>query len=121
MTNVGIFWFHRGGLLVSRVPVADGVATHNAVDSPVDHVDYWPKLQRRHPELREREYFEIPRGRVIYMTKPKTFHIYLNRVLIQPRIQAALLKEFGLPKRRTKFVPDGHYTTDPNELERLFR
>ena len=34
---------------------------------------------------------------------------------------AVLLKEFGLPKRRTKFIPDGHYTTDPNELERLFR
>lgn len=34
--------------------------------------------------------------------------------------QAKILKDFALPKSRTKFVPDDHYMTDPDDLDNLF-
>lgn len=121
MSKVGIFWFYKNKLLCSGVAVERGIVTFGAVDSPEDHVHYWPELQLLYPELEEREYFELPRGRIVYKKRTKTFAVYLDKFLLKPRIQAALIKEFSLPKSKTRFVADSHYTTGPEDLERLFK
>lgn len=118
--KVGLFWVFKGELLTGAVPLSEGAEYGDAIHGQADHVDYWPKLQRLHSELRHLEYEEVPRGRVLFMKTTSRFCVYMDKVLHKPKIKAALIKEFALPKKRTEFLTDPHYTTDPQELERLF-
>jgi hypothetical protein len=119
--KVGIFWMFQGKLLPAAVPVSEGVEDTEAINGQADHVHYWLTLQRLHPELRNLEYEQVPRGRVLFLKEPKTFCVYMDKVLHKPKIKQALREEFGLPKARTRFLIDPHYTTDPDELAQLFR
>lgn len=110
----------RGKLLAAAVPVNGGVQTVDAINGQADHVSYWPYLQKLHSELRGLEYEQVPRGRVLVLKTSRRFCVYMDEVLHKPKIKQALLKEFCLPKGRTKFKTDPHYTTDPEELDRLF-
>lgn len=120
-TKVGIFWVHRGKLLAAAVPVTEGVQSVDAINGQVDHVSYWPRLQKLHLELRDLEYEQVPRGRVLLLKATETFCVYMDKTLHKPKIKQALMREFGLPKSRTRFTTDSHYTTDPRELDRLFK
>ena len=44
----------------------------------------------------------------------------MDKVLHEPKIKRAILKKFDLPAAKTKFLTDSHYTTNPEELNRLF-
>lgn len=118
--KVGIFWWHRGRLLVAAVALENGDETEWVIDSPVNHVHHWPKFQRLHPELRQLEYEEVPRGRVLFTKETKMFCVYMDLRLHQARIKTALRRTFGLTGRRVRFATDPHYTTDKAQLDRLF-
>lgn len=118
---VGIFWIFKGKLLHSETALADGVAYGDAVNGRLNHIDYWPILQRQHPGLIPLEYLEIPRGRVIFHRKTRTFQVFMDKALCTARNKRLILKAFHLPKNRTVFrTDDPHYTTDPKALNRLF-
>jgi len=118
--KVGLFWVLKGKLLASAVPLAQGVEYGDAVHGQDDHVHYWSQLQRLHPELRQLDYEEVPRGRVLFIKTTKKFCVYMDKVLHKSTIKAALIKEYSLPKNRTEFMTDPHYTTDPDELKQMF-
>jgi hypothetical protein len=117
---VGIFWCYRGRLLKAAVRVADGLNYGDAVHSRVDHVRFWPELQKSIPALRDRDYEMVPRGRVVFHSTEDRFCVYMDKKLHTERVKRLLLAEFYLPSRRTRFLTDPHYTTDPRDLERLF-
>lgn len=117
---VGIFWVYRGRLLKAAVAVADGLRYGNAVHSPVDHVTFWPELQRQVKTLRDLEYEHVPRGRVVFQSSEDRFCVYMDKKLHNRQVKERLLAEFRLPRRRTGFLTDPHYTTDAEELDRLF-
>lgn len=118
--QVGIFWVFRGRVLAAPCPVAEGVEACDMVNGPHDHVDYWPVLQRQHPELADLEYEEVPRGRVVFSRADRRFCVYLDKKLHRPAVESRLVRVFGLPRSRTSFSTDPHYVTDPGELDRLF-
>jgi hypothetical protein len=118
--HVGIFWFYRGRLLKSAVSVVNGLPYGDAVHSQTDHVTFWPEVQRRIRKLQHVEYEEVPRGRIVYHRSESRYCVYMDRKLHKPRIKQLLLREFSLPKRFTSFLTDPHYTTDADELARLF-
>jgi hypothetical protein len=60
--QVGIFWVFRGTLFKAAVPVQEGLRYGDPIHSTIDHVEYWPQLQRRIKALRELEYEQVPRG-----------------------------------------------------------
>lgn len=120
-SKIGIFWFFKGKLLKSETALDDGTEYADVVNGQFNHINYWPMLQRRNPELRLLEYQEVPRGRVLFFKKPKKFRVLMDKVLHTPRNKQLLLKAFNLPKVKTVFGTDPHYTTDPKELDRLFR
>jgi hypothetical protein len=66
------------------------------------------------------EYEQIPRGRVVFLDSEDRFCIYMDKKLHHQRIKQLLVKSFSLPKGRTAFLTDPHYTTDAQELDRLF-
>ena len=101
-------------------PVDEGTALNGIVDAAFAHIDTWPVLQRRHAELRVLEYEDVPRGRVLFLQRQKRFRVLMDKALFRPAIKAAIRKAFALPKARTEFKTDAHYTTDPAAIERLF-
>ena len=119
--KIGIFWWHNGRVLSAISPVAEGTAVNGIVDSAFAHVDTWPNLQKRHRELRDLEYEDVPRGRVLFLQRQNKFRVLLDKKLLEPAIKAAICQTFGLPKAGTEFEfkTDSHYTTDPVAIARL--
>ena len=66
------------------------------------------------------EYQDVPRGRVLYDKQRDLFLCYMDNRLHKPVIRTALRKEFVLTECRVRFESDPHYTTDRDELHRLF-
>ena len=118
--RVGLFWWWDGQLLAESVPLEKGDACDGIVNGPWDHVDVWPKFEEQHPCLRGTDYIHFARGRVLYRCQENTFIVYLDRKISKPKIKAAVLAHFRLPKKSTRFEFDNHYTTDPQALDRLF-
>lgn len=117
---VGIFWCRQDQLLAAKVPLADGLGNSVSVNGPFDHITTWPEFQRKLPALKGVEYEDVPRGRVLFLKRAKKFVVYLDKSLMTAAVKAAVLKEFELPPGSTRFAKDPHYTTDPDELERMF-
>jgi hypothetical protein len=118
--KVGIFWVFEGKLLAAPFVLADGVEYGDAINGATDHVHYWPKFHGAHPALRYLEYQEVPRGRVLFMKPTQEYHVYMDKTLFKPRIKQAITAEFDLQTSTTTFLLDPHYTTDAEELSRLF-
>jgi hypothetical protein len=62
------------------------------------------------PELRDAEYIDAPRGRVIYDVAQQQFLCYGSKQSASsPAQQRLILETFRLPADRTQFIPDLHY------------
>ena len=118
--RLAIFWVFRRRLLKADTPLERGIHTREAINGQFDHLDFWPVLQRLWPEFRGLQYEEVPRGRILFLKADRTFCVYMDKSLHTPEIKRLLLEEFDLPRAGTKFLTDPHYTTDPEELDRLF-
>ena len=122
--RIGIFWVYKSEVLGVTAPLTEGIDNGVVVDSPAAYVDEWPRIRARirdrFPELASFDYLEIPRGRVLFDKQRDRFRCYLDSRLHKPEIRSALRQEFGLAEVRVQFESDPHYTTDPEELERLF-
>jgi len=116
---LGILWFFKGRLIKAETVLEDGINGPDAINARDDHVNVWPALQRRNPDLVGLEYDEVPRGRVVFIKKSTKFRVYMDKKFHKPAIRKSILA-FRLPKIRTQFLTDPHYTTDPRELERMF-
>ena len=118
--KVGIFWVHRGELLAAPFALEAGEDYGDAINGPTDHVKFWPEFQTIHRELRELEYQDVPRGRVLYMKPDRQFLVYMDKTLHTAKVKSAIRKTFGLAASNTRFLLDAHYTTDPAALKHLF-
>jgi hypothetical protein len=118
--KVGIFWVWRGQLLAHVQDVNHAKTSADTIDSTADHVSLWPRFQQVQKLLRHVEYHEVPRGRVIYFPSKGEFVVYLDKTLMVSNTKSAIIGCFSLPKSRTSFESDPHYTTDAADLNRLF-
>ena len=79
-------------------------------DSRFGHDEEWPGVQAMHPELAEREYFDVPRGRVLHRPEEGVFDIFLPTLLLRDRrAVTAIVKAFGLPTASVRLRTDEHY------------
>lgn len=102
------------------VPLSEGEPYGDCVNGPLDHVEFWPGLERKHPHLRGREYFELPRGRVVFRRAENRFAVLMDARLHTKVIKAKLVKFFRLPVGQYGFERDAHYTTNSDTLAALF-
>ena len=114
--RVGVFWVEGTVIHSHSVTLSEGLPYGDAVNGPKDHVEFWPELERRHPHLRGLEYFDLPRGRVVFRRGEDRFAVMMDRKLHTPSMKAALRRHFHLPAKGTTFERDAHYTTDADEL-----
>jgi hypothetical protein len=118
--RVGIFWVFEDKVLAATYALKEGQEYGDAINGLTDHVKYWPHFQKLLPALRHLEYQDVPRGRVLFMRPTGKYHVYMDKVLHNLKTKRALLKEFELPQRTTRFLMDAHYTTDWEDLQNLF-
>ena len=75
-------------------------------DAPISHFDYFETLSI------DGDYGNYPRGRVIYDNFSKKFIVYLDKSLDNEAIKESIMLAYNLPKERTVFKRDPHYTHD---------
>ncbi len=109
---IGIFWIVDGEIVpftteVDSIPVQAGFK-----DTNFYHYSECPKMEEWFPDLINKEYEEVPRGRVIGLGQ-NGYRIFLppdevsNSSLI-----SRVFGVFNLPRNNTEIVGDEHYVVD---------
>lgn len=81
--KIGIFWFYKNQVFgVSHQFDINSSDSLGMIDSPYNHVSYWNELRDKFSELRDIEYDEVPRGRVIFDKNKNILIIYLDKKLL---------------------------------------
>lgn len=108
--RIGIFWFYDHKVIgISHdfsLKEADSIGL---IDSKYTHVEYWEILRRQLPELKDREYEQLPRGRVIFDTNKNKAIIYLDETLLKRRKVNGILNFFDLDFSSVVLRTDSHY------------
>ncbi len=107
-SKVGIWW-DDGKTLIAIAHSQHENAYHGRyVDSELNHADKWPKIASKFRMSVESEYFEIPRGRVLFDPKQNRGIIYHGTSTTKDRL-AKIAEAFDL----TNWVAeiDVHYET----------
>ena len=115
--HVGIWWQGREGLVAFAQALDAVEEPMPLIDSDLAHNDLWPHAAGRLGADRTSEYFEIPRGRVLWdSTRDRGIVYHGNATGRETLVQVAAL--FGLPNWETR--KDDHYLMGES-LERFYR
>ena len=118
--EIGIFWVLDGDIVEFSQAAASIEVLGGVKDVPYDHMRQWSQMQHVFPQLREKEYDEIPRGRVIGIGADK------YRIFISPEdnnnasLISNIMKVFNLPRNKTEVMADEHYIVDYASKMSLF-
>ena len=121
--KIGIFWIYKGEALGKSVHFSAGGENYpGLVDSPDNHVDVWdePNFLSAHPELKLREYQDVPRGRVLWDMNNRKAIVYMDSTLHTADNKAKLRNFFVLENCEVQWGTDSHYTTSEDDLSALF-
>ena len=122
MPKIGIFWFSENKVIGKARDLREGVETNGSVDSPDEHFRLWEQESSFRP-LRQMgvEYQEIPRGRVVWREDTNAPVVYMDKRLLASRdAKQKVAAFFELPEKYIQWQSDPHYTTDPDEINRLW-
>jgi len=110
--KIGIFWFYKNEVIgiahELKISEADSLGM---IDSHYEHISYWNKLRCKYSELREIEYEEIPRGRVVFNKNKNKLIIYLDKKLLKKEIVYKIYEFFNSDKYLSILMSDPHYRT----------
>lgn len=114
MPRIGIFWVYQGAVLGQTVDLTAGEeGVPGLLDSPDNHVDLWEgkQLLTAYPELRRREYFDVPRGRVLWNRPQHLAIVYMDAKLFDAATKTRISDFFELTTSEIAWRTDPHYTT----------
>lgn len=124
MPNIGIFWLYKEKVFGRASHVSAGEENcPGLLDSPRNHADVWDDdrtLLADFPELYGKEYFSIPRGRVLWNEAGQHAIVYMDATLFSDRCKELIVDFFGLNGCEVKWKKDMHYTTSPEGLAEIF-
>ena len=80
--KVGILFVHDEYLWIDSTPINEAVLYGDMLTHDNGHDTFWEHLQACSSVPNDEEYDECPRGRVCYATKTKTFHLYVDRCIL---------------------------------------
>ncbi len=116
---VGPYWFVRDDagevfLLAHRCALAEAEEYGEFLTCAHGHYDMWESWRARSPTnnivgvLRDAEYEEWPRGRVVFNAGQGQFIVYADGQILKSELQQ-VVAHFGLAVDRVAFKRDGHY------------
>ena len=110
--KIGIFWHYENQIIgiAHDINLSDQDSL-GLIDSTYTHVEYWRILRESIQELRNIEYEEIPRGRVIYNVKTNKSYIYMDAKLFKKSIARKVATYFELNFDCIIWKKDPHYKT----------
>lgn len=118
--RVGIFWMiatsDGAQLLAASCRLSEAESYGDCLTFGPGHYQIWQGW-RRSRELsasaravvREYEYEDWPRGRVVFDQLHARFIVYADRKLLRPETIASITQRFALPADRTDIKSDSHY------------
>ncbi len=114
---LGIFWLRNGRVIAFTSPADEVIGVAGTKDSNFAHADQWADVIKRYAELREREYWFLERGRVLYRAKEKLFCIFASTAVAgNQRLIDAIIRRFRLPPTQVRALADLHYDPPTDEL-----
>lgn len=94
------------------------------LDSNCNHADWWDEsaafLNRQFPDIGGLEYYDVPRGRVLFHRATDKSIVYADRKILNEKCKQAVAGFFGLDDDKIVWKRDPHYATSRAELERVF-
>jgi len=122
MSTIGIFWFYNGQVIGKVRSLDDCIAVDGRIDSPDEHAVVWEE-EPAFAKLRAagKEYFEIPRGRVVWSQETNSPIIYMGeRPIMEYALRMRIADFFNLDRNRIFWKYDEHYSIDTNVIDTLF-
>jgi len=116
--SLGIFWIYHRRVLAFKVPVGAVAAVRGVKDSDYAHADLWTEVVIKQPKLAGKEYWVIPRGRIIFREKYGIFAIFASTSIVtDPELLGKIIRCFHLPpKDRVRAITDRHYDPPDDDL-----
>ena len=121
--KIGIFWVYKDTVLGIAEDSSEGFKGYGGlVDSNFDHVRVWENLElkKQFPELKNMDYEQVTRGRVLYSTTQNKHIVYMDKALFTQTIKQKIADFFGFNISNALWKKDPHYNTDQDELNHLF-
>lgn len=108
--EVGIVFLFEGHLWIKGEYVDDAKVHGDFKGQGSCHDEYWSQLQRIGSVPRTVEYDEVPRGRVGYNVKNRTYYLFLDKCIMEnQRMVDKIFSYMHLPSQGTKVQRDSHY------------
>lgn len=109
--EIGLFWIVKDQIVAFVYPLADLTPDSlGFVNPPTDHDTVWHHVQAAHPSTRGKDYFEVPRGRVIYSVPYRQFRVVTSSAIANNRtLVFRIARQFHIPPARLIAVADAHY------------
>jgi hypothetical protein len=124
MAKIGCFWVYKNKVIGRARTIGEGADCDGRIDSPDTHRNLWEEDRtfKKPSELADTEYQTVPRGRVVWFKKEKTAVVYMDRKLLDSSaVRKKVATFFGLAADEAEWKADLHYTTDPDEIDSLFK
>ena len=102
MTKVGIFWSKDDNLIFVRTQdIENAISTQISIDSTFSHSDEWEKISiiLKSNVSKSGEYFELPRGRILYLKEKKSYVIYHGNIFNDNLLKKIII-EFQLENEK---------------------
>jgi hypothetical protein len=120
---IGIFWVYKETVFGKAINIDKGEEfVPGIIDSPDNHTDYWDTGKEHlqlFPELRFSEYFDVPRGRVLFSRNDGQANIYMDKVLFNDKTKQLIKGFFQLNDTQPDWRTDPHYTTISEDIDQL--
>jgi hypothetical protein len=112
--QVGIFWLYKGQILQFTQPVSAIPPVGGFKDSNYNHDAYWGQMTKMFPELAAKEYYDIPRGRVLFQVNGTYIIMLPSKEATNRMVVSRIIKNFNLPAAKSVAKADHHY--DPSSM-----
>jgi len=112
-SKVGIFWFAENTFVYKAQNAIDLKRDQlGFIDSTLQHQIEWEEnkiYQLFGLMLANTDYYNFPRGRVVFSAKQNTSYVYLDKGVFKKHIVKDIKANFNLPDTMVRFFTDPHY------------
>lgn len=108
--EVGVVFLINGHLYYDSTPVDEAETHGDFKGQESDHTTFWHQLQQIGTAPIDLEYDEVPRGRIGYNVKTRTFHLFLDKCIMEnERLVDKIESAMHLPSKNLVVSRDSHY------------